>query len=113
MITPAEVRKLALAFEGAEEQAHFEKASFRIAKKIFASLDTAHQRVTLKLSLVDQSVFSAYDKAAVYPVPNNWGKQGWTFVELKKVRKDLFRDALTQAYCTVAPPALAKKYQRD
>ena len=39
-------------------------------------------------------------------VPNKWGKQGWTFVEMQKVKKELFIDALTTAYCEVAPKKL-------
>ena len=54
------------------------------------------------LSEIDQSVFSAYDKSVIYPVPNKWGKKGATFVELKMVRKDMLRDSLKQAYNKVA-----------
>ena len=110
MVDIKTVRKLALSFAEAEEAPHFEKASFRIRKKIFATLDKKNNRVVLKLSLIDQSVFSSHNKAVIYPVPNAWGKQGWTIVELKRVRKDLFTDALTMAYCAVAPKTLAVTY---
>ena len=52
----------------------------------------------LKLSLIDQSVFCSFDDAVFFPVPGGWGKQGATFVDLKKVRKDMFKDALSTAY---------------
>ena len=113
MISIAAYRKLALSFEETEEIPHFEKPSFRIRKKIFATLDIKNNRACLKLSEIDQSVFSAFDTSVIYPVPNKWGKQGWTFVELKKVRADLFKDALTCSYCEVAPNELAKKYRVD
>jgi predicted DNA-binding protein (MmcQ/YjbR family) len=108
-----EFRKLALSFDEAEEQPHFDKPSFRIKKKIFATLDLKKNIVCLKLSLINQSVFSAFDKTIIYPVPNAWGKQGWTYVELKKIRKDMLMDALTCAYCEVAPKVLAEKYRKD
>ncbi len=111
MITEKEVKKLALAFEEAEQQPHFEKQSFRVKKKIFATLDIKLNRAVLKLSAIDQSVFSSDKNKAIYPVDNAWGKQGWTIVELKKVRKDVFKDALTSSYCNVAPKKLAEKYQ--
>jgi hypothetical protein len=111
MIDIPTARKLALSFEGAVELPHFEKTSFRINKKIFATMDIKSKRVCLLLSLIDQSVFSAVDKSVIYPVPNKWGKKGATYVELQKVRKDLFRDALTCAYCRVAPKKLAGQYQ--
>jgi hypothetical protein len=44
----------------------------------------------------------------IYPVDNKWGKQGWTLIEMKKVKKDLFTEALTKAYCEVAPKTLSK-----
>ena len=109
MISIATFRKLAMAFEGATELPHFEKASFRIGKKIFATLDTKLNRACLKLSEADQSLFSSHDKSVIYPVPNKWGKQGWTFVELKKVKATLLKAMLTAAYCSVAPKALAVK----
>jgi len=110
MIDIKTVRHLASAFDETEEKPHFHKQSFRIRKKIFATLDTQAKTVVLKLSAVDQSVFSDYNRAAIYPVPGGWGKQGWTTIELKKVRKDIFKDALTTAYCTAAPKKLAEKY---
>jgi len=113
MVSIKTFHSLAMAFEEAEVSTHFEKISFRIKKKIFATFDLKNNRACLKLSAVDQSVFSACDKAIIYPVPGAWGKQGWTFVELKKVRKDLFKDALTCAYCEVAPKILAGKYRKN
>lgn len=107
MITIDEIRDLALSFPEAIEEPHFEKVSFRVKKKIFATYDSALKRLCVKLSEVDQSVFCDKDRMVVYPVPNSWGKQGWTLIELKKVHEDLFRDALTTAYCSVAPPRLA------
>lgn len=97
MISTETFRRLALSFPGATEQPHFEKASFR-TKKIFATLDVKKRLACLMLSEIDQSVFCAFDKAVIYPVPNKWGKQGATYVELKTVRKDMLKDALEQAY---------------
>jgi predicted DNA-binding protein (MmcQ/YjbR family) len=110
MIDIKTARQLALAFDETEEKPHFEKQAFRVRKKIFATLDAQTKTAVLKLSAVDQSVFSNYNRTAIYPVPGGWGKQGWTKVELKKVTKGLFKDALTTAYCTVAPKKLSEKY---
>lgn len=56
----------------------------------------------VKLTLEDQSVFCGYDSTIFFPVDGTWGKQGATLVELKKVRKDMFKDALTLAYIGIA-----------
>lgn len=107
MVSIDTFRKLALSFPEATEEPHFEKTSFRVKKKIFATYDEAKNRACIKLSEIDQDVFSSADKTIIYPVDNKWGKQGWTLIELKKVRKDLFADALTTAYCEVAPKKFA------
>lgn len=109
MISNEEFAKLALSLPDITEEPHFEKPSYRIKKKIVATLDTKNNRACLKLSAIDQSVFSAYDSSIIYPVPNSWGKQGWTFVELKKVRKTVLRDALKKAYEEVNTPKAKKK----
>lgn len=94
MITAAAVRKLALSQEGASEQPHFDTTSFRIGTRIFITLNKSNTKICIKLTPEDQDLFSLHDKAAIYPVPNKWGQQGWTFVELKKVRVGVMKDLL-------------------
>lgn len=103
MVSIAAFRQLALSFPGAVESPHFEKTSFRVAKKIFATLDIKNKQACIKLSAIDQDVFCAFDKTIVYPVPNKWGLQGWTMINLTKIRKTMCVDAVTQAYMQVAP----------
>lgn len=108
MVSIDTLRKLALSFPAATEEPHFEKTSFRVKKKIFATYDAAKKRACIKLSEIDQDVFSASGKTIIFLLDNKWGKQGWTIIEMTKVRKDLFTDALTTAYCEVAPKKLAE-----
>lgn len=107
MITPTEFTSLAMALPETSEQPHFEKISFRVSKKIFATLDEQLHTATLKLSVQDQAMFAMADKTAIAPVNNKWGTQGWTTVDLKLVSKDIFVHALDMAYCCVAPRKLA------
>jgi predicted DNA-binding protein (MmcQ/YjbR family) len=95
-------KQLALSFPAVEEQPHFEKTSFRVKKKIFATQAADSHLICVKLTEMDQSVFCAFDKTIIYPVDNKWGKQGWTLVDLKKVRKDMLVDILTTAYNEVS-----------
>ena len=112
MVTIEDFRTLALSFPGAVEQPHFEKTSFRVNKKIFATLSEPAKKACLLFSPVDQSVFCAYDKEVIYPVPNKWGQKGATFVDLTKVKKTMLRDALRVAYCNAAPKEFARKLHR-
>ena len=113
MVSIATFRKIALSFPEATEVPHFEKTSFRVKKKIFATYDDKNKRACVKLSEIDQDVFSSSDRRIIYPVDNKWGKQGWTLIEMKKVHKDLFIDALTTAYCEVAPKKLAEQIRQN
>jgi len=47
----------------------------------------------------------------IYPVPGGWGRKGYTIIELRKMRMEMFRDAVTTAYCTVAPPKLGDRFK--
>ncbi len=94
MITAAEVRKLALSLEGITEGPHFDMTSFRIGKRIIFTLREKATRICIKLTPEDQDLFSLHDKAVIYPVPNKWGSQGWTFIDLKKVRVTVLKDLL-------------------
>lgn len=101
-----ELRALALSLPETSEAPHFEKTSFRVNKKIFATYDSKKDQACLKFSEIDQDVFSKIQ--GISPVPNKWGKQGWTFIQLEKVNNEILMDALKQAYCEVAPKNLAQ-----
>jgi predicted DNA-binding protein (MmcQ/YjbR family) len=109
MVSIDTLRALALSFPEATEEAHFDKTSFRVKKKIFATYDDKKQRACIKLSQIDQDVFSIADKTIIFPVDNKWGNQGWTIIEMDRVNEKLFIDALTTAYCEVAPKKLAEQ----
>lgn len=109
MISFTTFQNKALSFPETTEEPHFEKTSFRVKKKIFATYDAKNKRACVKLSSADQDIFSLADKEAIYPLANKWGQQGWTIIEMKIVSKELFAAALTMAYCEVAPKKLAEQ----
>jgi hypothetical protein len=99
MVTSAEFRILALSFPDTGELPHFDRASFRWRKHIFATLREKDGTAMVKLSVTDQDVFCAFDdQQTFYPVPGGWGKKGATLVNLNLVRKDMLADALACAY---------------
>ncbi len=113
MVTIDTFSKWALALPETTEEPHFEKTSFRVKKKVFATYDEVKKRACIKLSEIDQDVFSSADRTIIFPIDNKWGKQGWTLIEMSKVRKELFVDALTTAYCEVAPKKLADQVRAN
>jgi hypothetical protein len=110
MVSITAARQAALSLPETEEYMHFHMPAFRVGKKIFATIHEDKHYMMVKLSLIDQSVFCSFNKEIIFPVPGGWGRQGSTFINLKKVNKDLFLDALTTAWKSVAPPKLLSKY---
>jgi predicted DNA-binding protein (MmcQ/YjbR family) len=102
MVTFETFRKLALALSDVREVPHFEKTSFKRKSKIFAVYNAKEKRACLKLSLIDQDVFAAFNKEIIHPVPNKWGTNGWTLFYIEHLNEDLFTDALQTAYREVA-----------
>jgi hypothetical protein len=98
MVELERARQLALSLPGTVELEHFGIPSFRVNKRIFATLWVNHNRMMVKLPVIDQSVFNSFDPAVFFPAPNKWGLGGATFVELAKVREDMLTDALNVAY---------------
>lgn len=99
-------RSVVLSFPETTEDPHGAIKSFRVKKKIFATYNPKFHRGCVRLSAIDQDVFTKASKGIIYPVPNKWGKFGWTLVDLKKIKKEMLTDLLTTAYCEVAPEKL-------
>lgn len=59
MVDEKAFRAMALTFPEVTEQKHFDKTSFRVAKKIFATLDILNKQACVKFSGIDQDVFCA------------------------------------------------------
>lgn len=104
MITNKDFRNLALSYPEAVEQPHFKKTSFWVKKKIFATLDEKTRLAVLKFSLIDQSVFIDISKGVMFPAQGNWGKSGYTYVNLKKVSAKMLKDAMNISYLNITSP---------
>jgi hypothetical protein len=109
MITIDRARKLAMSYPDTEEKEHFGRPSFRIRKKIFLVLWPVEKRGVVKLTPVNQSVFIDYDKTIFYPATGAWGRQGYTIIDLKKVKSGMFKDALNLSWEMVAPKKVKTK----
>ncbi len=113
MRSPDTVRAIALSFPETDEAPHMAVTSFRVKKKIFATLNAPENRACLRFSEIDQDVFCSFTDSPFYRVPNQWGKYGWTLVDLGRADEEMLRDALTVAYCTAAPKKLAALFTED
>jgi hypothetical protein len=96
---------LALALPEALEVPHFDRPSFRVRGKIFATLSPEDRRGVVKLTREQQELMSAAEPKIFGPVPS-WGKHGWTYVHLQFADADTVRSALTTSWRNVAPKKL-------
>ena len=110
MVTIEAFRQFALSLPETDEHPHFENVAFRVKKKIFATLNEAQNRGTLRFSLENQDVFTAISQGAIFPVPNKWARYGWTHIDLSKAEWELCQDAIQCAWCEVAPPKLLAQH---
>lgn len=99
-------RSFSLSLPESTEEPHFEKTSFRVKKKIFATYDFQTKLACLKLSEQDQDLFCLFDSSLIFPVPNKWGKQGWTLAKIEDLEVEVIKDLLCAAYNQVAPENL-------
>jgi hypothetical protein len=108
MIDPDEFRALALALPEAIEEPHFDRPSFRVRKRIFATLRPAERLAVLKLSRTAQEalVASAPQTYALTP----WAHQGWTSVDLRRADAAELRELVAEAWAEVAPKRLVAAF---
>jgi hypothetical protein len=112
-MTPAAFRKLALSMPEAHEEPHFERTSFRVGKKIFATMTAdgkeamvrvaPHERVCTLLETLPE-VFFSY---------GGWTERnGALGVRLPKVDAALLRELVTGSWQLIAPKPKARAKSR-
>lgn len=99
---------MALSLEGTTEAPHFDRAAFKVAR-IFVTLAADGKTANFKFTPDEQEFKCMMLPAAFAPVPNAWGKQGWTTATLAKMSADDLKAALETAWQHAVP---AKKSSR-
>ena len=92
-----------------EVQPHFHKISYRVAGKIFVTIDDAKSEVTIKLRREEQEEYHELMSDYVFSVPNKWGNHGWTIVKYDAIEQKVMESLIKKAYCQVAPKRLAEQ----
>ena len=108
MITARRFRTLCLSYPDAVELPHFDRASFRANKKIFATLAADEKSAMLKLDLdTHEALLEAHPES--FFSFGGWSRNGATGVQLTKVPKALFKELLAQAYASVTAKPKRRK----
>jgi hypothetical protein len=107
MATGKDLRRIALLLEGTIEAPHFDRAAFKVAR-IYVTLAADGRTANFKFTPEEQEFKCMLAAEAFSPVPNAWGKQGWTTANLAKLSAAELKQALETAWAH----ALLKKSRR-
>jgi hypothetical protein len=102
--TGDDLRRLAL--EGTTSAPHFERTAFKVAR-IYATLGPDGLVANLKLTPDEQELKCLTAPDAFEPVPNAWGRQGWTTAKLAALSSDELEAALRLAWLHAVPKTRA------
>ena len=98
-MAPADFRRIALSFEGAEEGSHMGAVDFRVGGHIFATLASVSQGYgNLMISIQHQAAFIAERSDLFLPVFGGWGRMGITHIRLAEADEDTLTGALHTAW---------------
>lgn len=101
MATRAQFRSIALSLPEAREKEHFGKPDFRVRDKIFVE-NVAWFKIESRLQVTLLNSRPDVFKAAA----GAWGRSGWTYVQLAKVKAAELRKLVHDSWRAVAPKGL-------
>lgn len=111
MASARDLRRFALALEGTSEAPHFDRTAFKVART-YVTLAADGKSANFKFAPDEQELKCMTAPDAFAPVPNAWGKQGWTSAKLSALSAAELKDALAAAWRHGLPRARAKRKKR-
>jgi hypothetical protein len=102
MATATDLRRLALALEGTTEAPHFDRTAFKVAR-IYVTMAPDKRTANFVFTLDEQALKCMVAPDAFEPVPNAWGKKGWTTATLAKLSMPELKAALAMAHAHAQP----------
>jgi hypothetical protein len=97
-LTAADFRRIALGLKGAGEGAHMGHPDFRVAGKIFATLQPRRGFGMVNLTPDEQHEFQRAHPDAFTPEAGAWGRTGSTRVLLGGVDEETLAETMTLAW---------------
>ena len=107
MATGEDLRQKALLLKGTAEAPHFDRAAFKVART-YVTLAADGLTANFKFTTDEQALKCLTAPDAFSPVPNAWGRQGWTKATLAALNTAELTRALETAW-RLALPAAKKK----
>lgn len=108
MATGEDLRRMALSLEGTSEAPHFDRAAFKVART-YVTLAADGRTANFKLTPDEQEFKCMLAPESFAPVPNAWGRQGWTTADLSKLSTDELQSALEIAWAHALPKTAKRR----
>lgn len=108
MARGTDLRRIALSFEGTIEAPHFDRAAFKVART-YVTLAADERTANFKFTPDEQQLKCLTAPVAFAPVPNAWGKQGWTTATLARLTAGELKSALETAWRHAVPAPKRKR----
>jgi hypothetical protein len=92
-------------WEHVTQAPHFEKVSYKCKGRIFLTVDPTSDIWCVRLTPTQQDVFCLFGdrhQPIIYPVPNKWGKLGWTYLRTHKIPYEMLADAVLNAWQNIS-----------
>ncbi len=102
MASQEDLRRIALSLRGTVEAPHFDRSAFKVAR-IYATVPEDDGTANLRLSPEEQEFRCLLNPRAFAPVPNAWGRQGWTTLKLDELEPDELMSVLEAAWRGAQP----------
>ena len=110
MATGKDLRRIALSLQGTTEAPHFDRAAFKVAR-IYVTLAADGRTANFKFTPDEQEFKCMLAPEAFSPVPNAWGKQGWTTADLSKLGAAELKATLETAWAHALPKKPKRRHE--
>jgi len=111
MATGEELRRAALRLEGTVEAPHFDRTAFKVAR-IYATLAADGLTANVRFTPDEQEFKCLLAPEAFTPLPNAWGRQGWTAALLSALSEQELASTLEIAWKHALPRKRASPRKR-
>lgn len=111
MATAKDLRRIALSLDGTSEAPHFDRAAFRVAR-IYVTLAPDGRTANFLFKPDEQELKCMTAPDAFSPIPNAWGRQGWTTAKLSALSAAELKAALETAWHHAQPKKAVKRKKK-
>lgn len=112
MVSPDDMRAFALSLPEAEEIQTWGHPTFRVRKKLFATMAPDGSDASIKATIPEQQAL-IQSQPDVFGIPDYVGRYGWLSVRLDAVDPDELRELLVEAWRRTAPKRVVAAFDAD